>query len=72
MMNCSREREREKLINPFTQQLMSIDRKNPTKPYWYCAGIVSFGPDPCGREGFPGVYTRVAAYTDWIVKNIKP
>ncbi|XP_063392762.1 phenoloxidase-activating enzyme-like isoform X2 [Cydia fagiglandana] len=30
------------------------------------AGIVSFGPTPCGREDFPGVYTKVFAYNDWI------
>lgn len=53
-------------------KLMAIDRSNPLAIYWYCAGIVSYGPDPCGKEGFPGVYTRVSSYTDWIVKNIKP
>lgn len=51
---------------------MYVDRTDPSLSYWYCAGIVSFGPTPCGKEGFPGVYTRVSAYTDWIVRNIKP
>lgn len=56
----------------FPFQLMTVDRTNPAKSYWYCAGIVSFGPTPCGKPGIPGVYTRVSAYTDWIVKNIRP
>jgi len=51
--------------------LMTRDINNPTGPYWYCAGIVSFGPSPCGKEGWPGVYTRVSAYTDWISQNIR-
>ena len=33
-------------------------------------GIVSFGPNKCGTEGYPGVYTSVVYYMDWILDNI--
>lgn len=38
---------------------------------YYATGIISFGSKMCGA-GIPSVYTNVATYYDWIVKNIKP
>ena len=29
-------------------------------------GITSFGPGVCGKEGFPGVFTHVTRYINWI------
>ncbi|XP_037294219.1 serine protease grass-like [Manduca sexta] len=33
-------------------------------------GIVSYGTKRCGVGGFPGVYTNVASYMDWILDNM--
>lgn len=37
--------------------LMALDNSERLKSYYYLAGIVSFGPTPCGLNGWPGVYT---------------
>ena len=36
-------------------------------PYKIC-GITSWGAG-CGKNGYPGVYTRVSEYLDWIDKH---
>uniref|UniRef100_U5ET91 CLIP domain-containing serine protease n=1 Tax=Corethrella appendiculata TaxID=1370023 RepID=U5ET91_9DIPT len=42
----------------------------PNLPYWYLVGIVSFGPQYCGTENIPGVYTKVSNYMNWIESNL--
>lgn len=37
--------------------------------YWILDGIVSYGYR-CGSQGWPGVYTRVESYLDWISDNV--
>lgn len=49
------------------QKVASINKKAIFVQY----GVVSFGPKFCGSEGFPGVYTKVAYYMDWILNNMK-
>ena len=36
---------------------------------WCQVGIVSFGPAPCDAT-IPGVYTRVAAYRQWMEDTV--
>lgn len=38
--------------------------------YWTLEGVVSFG-NRCGLEDWPGVYTRVSSYMDWIRATIR-
>ena len=37
---------------------------------YFMAGVVSFGPELCGIKDWPGVYTRVSQYTDWILNQL--
>lgn len=46
--------------------------KVPQISNWIAVGVVSYGPSPCGTPGWPGVYTRVGAYMDWILSKLRP
>ena len=34
-------------------------------------GIVSYGSQQCGTAGYPGVYTKVVHFIEWILDNLK-
>lgn len=50
--------------------LMTTLRKRSNQ--WNIVGIVSFGYDRCGTEGWAGIYTKVSKYIDWIKANLEP
>lgn len=52
--------------------LMSLEIGNGGDFRWISTGVVSFGPKPCGKQGWPGVYTRVYEYMPWILRSLKP
>lgn len=37
---------------------------------FYLLGITSFGNSKCGLSGYPGVYTKVSSFFDWIIEKI--
>lgn len=37
---------------------------------WYQIGIVSWIFQPCGNPKYPGLYTKVSNYINWINKKI--
>lgn len=39
---------------------------------YFVAGVISFGPKPCGYNGWPGVYARVGNYVEWIKGAMEP
>lgn len=51
---------------------LMITQQVDQQDVYFQIGIVSFGPRKCGTEGWPGVYTRVGNYNDWIVNNLMP
>lgn len=52
--------------------LMALEQ-NPDRTFKFTVvGVVSFGPSPCGMQGWPGVYTRVYDFMPWILSKLRP
>ncbi|XP_034938681.1 CLIP domain-containing serine protease 2-like [Chelonus insularis] len=52
--------------------LMAVESTRDGFKRWTTVGVVSFGPSPCGMQGWPGIYTKISKYTDWILQNMRP
>lgn len=51
--------------------LMAVERIADGTGRWTAIGVVSFGPSPCGLQGWPGVYTKVADFVPWIISKMR-
>lgn len=51
--------------------LMAFDDSDRQQQFWYLAGVLSFGPQECGKEGVPGVYVRASKLSDWIISKLR-
>ncbi|KMQ96719.1 serine protease easter [Lasius niger] len=51
--------------------LMKVQSLNGP-PRYYLIGVVSFGAKACGASKIPAIYSKVAAYTIWILDHVHP
>lgn len=51
--------------------LMAVEMSPEGFNKWSAIGVVSFGPSPCGMQGWPGVYSKVYEFVPWIVSKLR-
>lgn len=59
--------------SPLVRKVLSdiqIGSSNVQQETHYIVGISSFGVNMCGTSGWPGVFTRVGNYINWIKDNL--
>ncbi|XP_076657394.1 serine protease ea-like [Halictus rubicundus] len=66
------EKDKDPCIGNAGGPLMALERSPVGAAKWTVVGLVSFGPSPCGMEGWPGVYTKVSHYMPWILSKLRP
>lgn len=50
---------------------LMVTTKAEEQEIFFVAGVTSYGPQPCGLQGWPGVYTRVGHYVEWITGKLE-
>ena len=56
---------------PLMKKHISKNSSSGDSEKYVLIGMVSYGPSSCGKPGIMGVYTRVTAYKDWILQNLR-
>lgn len=47
-------------------------KQTDTSPsHWVLIGVTSFGPATCANVDYPGIYTNVDSFMDWIKAKIR-
>jgi len=57
-------------LNIYFAEFLKGDSGGPLFVNGEQVGIVSWSQKPCGIPPFPGVYTEVSWYVDWIIYHI--
>lgn len=52
--------------------LMQIEDEEAVRPKLIQIGITSFGSSACGSQKYPGVYTGVYQFRNWILSHMRP
>ena len=57
-------------VNTLTADWQDLTVSQQPHHHHVLVGITSYGLE-CGKEGIPGIYTKISFYRDWIQSNMK-